>query len=120
MKQDSKWYPTAEYRFFLYDPEGDRMQYFKSLEERDAAAENAVAAYLDDGWSEEVEQVACGEVTHFAQCLDKTMRPPQEELDADGCDHEGNSWSDFEWRGNYKMEPVNAQTKAPTGGESGK
>lgn len=104
-----KYRPSPEYRFWLYDPEGNGMTYFYSAENRDEAADEAIQNYIDDGWSEEVEAVCAGEVTLMAQVLNKTMRPPEDEIGEDGCDSDGADWSDdIEWRGNYKLEPMPA------------
>ncbi len=106
---DARYRPHPEYRFWLYDPEGEGMTYYRTAQERDDAAEITIGAYLDDGWNEEVELVAAGEVTHSAQILDKQKRPPPEELDEEGYDGEGTHWpEEFEWRGNYKLEPIGA------------
>ena len=103
---DVSYRPSAEYRYWLYDGEGEGMTYYRSAEERDKAAATAVALYLDEGWDEEVELVSAGEVTHFAQCLNKKTRPPAEEIDDEGCDGEGQAWGDCQWIGSYAMEPL--------------
>jgi hypothetical protein len=110
-KFDVKYHPHPEYRFWLFDPDGDGMTFYRTAAERDEAAELTIAAYLDDGcWSEEVERVCAGEVTHTAQVLNKTMRP--DDLDEEGFDGEGTYWEpDMEWRGNYKLEPIEAASK---------
>lgn len=102
---DYKMHPHKDYPFWLFDPCWEGMMFFKTESERDEAAESAIAGHLDEAWSEEVEQVCCGVVTHSAQCLNKTMRP--DELDEEGVDGEGNYWpDDMAWRGNYTMEPL--------------
>lgn len=100
-KPDVRPKPDPEYRFWLYDPEGRGMLYYRTQEARDAAAKLAIDAYLDDGWDDGVEWVAAGVVTHFAQVLEKLVRPP--DTDENGCDGEGTCWGDFEWRGNYTL-----------------
>ena len=101
---DMKKNPHADYKYWLYAPEGDGMTYYRTREDRDKAGEDAIAVYLDaDGWSEDVEYVAAGEVTHVAQCVDRKERPTN--LDADGCDEEGIYWGDCESMGNYTLEP---------------
>jgi len=99
--------PSADRRFWLYDPEGDGMTYYRTREARDADAAEAIKGYnlINEGWMEEVEFVAAGELTHFAQCLDKKHRP--ETLDEEGLDEDGTWWdADWEWMGNYAMEPL--------------
>jgi len=97
-KLDMKHRPSAEYRYWLYDPEGDGMVYFRTQTERDKQAARAIDAYLDDGWADEVELVAAGELTHFAQVLDKQMRPADEDLDEDWYDGECTAWPEgMDW-----------------------
>lgn len=106
-KRDVMHRPHPEYRYWLYDPEGDGMTYYRTKEARDAAAEQAIGCYLEDEWALEVELVSAGEVTHFAQVLDKTMRPAAEDLDDEGCDDDGMDWPEgMDWRGNYALEPL--------------
>jgi len=106
-KQDVIYKPMPGYRFWLYDPDGDRMTYYRFREERDAAGARAIEQYLDDGWSEDVEMVSAGEVTHYAQVLNKTMRPSTDDLDEEECDGEGTPWPDgMAWRGTYTLEPM--------------
>lgn len=99
--------PKHEYKFWLYDPESDGMVYYDTKDDRDADATKALQGYLDeDGWHDEVEYVSMGEVTHYAQCKNKKVRPPDEDLE-DGCDGEGTYWqSDIAWIGNYAMETI--------------
>ena len=103
--------PDAEHSFFLYDPEGDGFMYFKTAEERDAASHDVIQQYLDDGWSEEVEQVIAGEVTHHTVMRDVEISPKREEYDNDeeyddalaefgGC-------GDWDYKCNYKLAPIN-------------
>lgn len=99
--------PSTTRRFWLYDPEGDGMTYYRTRDARDVDAAEAIKSYSHpvEGWPEEVEFVAAGEVTHFAQCLDREYRP--DNLDDEGCDEDGVWWdADVEWMGNYAMEPL--------------
>ena len=103
---DFQYRPSAKFRFFLSDPAGNGLTYYWSKEKRDSAANEAIQNYLDDSWSEEVEWVCAGEVTHVAQVLNKTFPPPSSELDEYGCDGDGYHWGDVAWRGNYTLEPL--------------
>ncbi len=106
-KTDMKYRPSAEYRFWLYDPEGDGMVYFRDQTERDRWAAVALDGYLDDGWIDEVQLLAAGEVTHFAQVLNKQERPADEFLDEDLCDGDGIEWPEgVKWRGDYTLAPI--------------
>ncbi len=114
-KPDIRYCPSSDYRFWLYDPEGDGMVYFRSQEARDLAGQQAIEKYLGDGWDSEVERVAAGVLTHFAQVLDKTMRPASEDIGEDGCDANGVSWPDeMDWRGNYTLASLDAPGKGAT------
>ena len=116
-KIDMKHRPSAEYRYWLYDPEGDGMVYFRTPAERDKQAARAIDAYLGDGWADEVELVAAGELTHFAQVTDKRMRPADEDLDDEMRDSEGIEWPDgMAWRGNYEMAPLETPNAKVSGG----
>lgn len=107
-----KTHPHKDYPYWLHDPRWEGTMYFQTAEDRDIAAEDAINAYLDDGWDEEVEFVSCGVVTHFAQCLEKIPRPVDEDLDEDGYDGEGIHWpEEIAWRGNYKMEPIKKENE---------
>lgn len=113
MNQDIKWHPHPEYPYWLNDPDGDGITFYRTAEDRDAAAAETLDEYKDaDGcWTEEVEGVCAGVVTHIAQCKNKVMRPPEDELDEEGCDGEGAYWGDFEWMGNYTLEPIKEEKK---------
>lgn len=102
---DSKRHPTKEYRFFLYDAEGDGMTYYRDKDQRDKDAAEAVRSYLDaNEWIEEVEYVCVGEVTALASKTNVTPRPPDNEIDEDGCDAEGVYWEgDCEETCNYEL-----------------
>lgn len=102
-KIETHWKATSEFRFFIFDPEGDGFCYFKSKEDRDAAASGVIQGYLDDGWSEEVERVVAGEVTHTCQQTNVEHRPSEDQIDEEGCDGEGNYWGDYEYRCNYEL-----------------
>ena len=88
-KATMRSFPSAEYRYFLYEPEGDGMVYFSTESDRDEYAGSALQGYLDEEWSEEIEFIAAGELTHFPQVLDKKMRPTDDELDECLLDGDG-------------------------------
>lgn len=108
---DFKYHPTPEYRFFLHDPEGDGMRYYRTAEERNADAEDTIQGYLDDCWSESVVQVVAGEITHHAVAKNVELRPRREDFDSDE-DHvqalceEGFSGHDGDYSCNYVLAPI--------------
>lgn len=109
MKADYRRRPDPEYRFFLYDPEGYGFMFFRSAEERDAAASDAIFAYLDDEWAEEVEGVFAGEVTHHTIRTHVTMKPKREDFDSeeefeDALSEFGDS--DCDYTCNYELRPL--------------
>jgi hypothetical protein len=110
-------YPGPEYRFFLFDPEWDGLMFFKSEADRAVAVKTAIDAYkdVDNGWSEEVELLCMGEVTHVCTQTNIVNRPLAEELDKEGCDKDGEYWgSDIELRCNYEMLPMLKPEAKPT------
>ena len=109
MKKDRpyKRIPSAEYRFFLYDPEGDGMTFFRDKADRDLFAGKVIPEYCQDGWSEDVVYVCAGEVTHFIEKTNVIKRPPEDEIDEEGIDGDGNWW-DSDWREkcNYELKEM--------------
>jgi len=94
--------PTAEFRFFLYDPEGDGFIYYKTAADRDAASKEIIGQYLDDCWAEEVEQIIAGEITHT--CASINLKQRTDNLDDEGCDEDGMWWdSDWEYACDYGL-----------------
>lgn len=68
--RDYRESPTAEFKYFLYDPEWHGMKYFRCIEDRDQAAIEAIEGYFDDEWGENVTSVCVGEVTGIAALCD--------------------------------------------------
>ena len=112
-KYDSLWYPTAEYRFFLFDPGGNGMAYFKTAEERDAYADDEIHLWCDDGWSEEVKNVIAGEVTHHTVRTNVIARPVREDYDSDEdfeyAVEEFSCHTGADYTCNYELKPIDVQ-----------
>jgi len=120
-KYDHKRRASAEYRFFCFDPDNDGMMFFRSEEGRDRYAKDAIRGWHSDGegWSEEVESICTGIVTHTAQKTNVVKRPPPEEFDEEGCDGSGLRWDvDWEYMCDYELIKLSEQPgQPPTGGE---
>lgn len=103
--RDCKQSPCQEYRFFLYDP-NDGLTFWKTEQQRDQAAKDAIDCYLDDnGWDEDVTRISAGMVTHRAAEINVIDRVG--ELDEDGYDEAGEYWDsdEFERKCGYELQP---------------
>ena len=118
MSFDSRHQPHPDYPFFLFDPEGEGITFYRTAEDRDAAAKGAIQEYLADGsWAEEVTGLCAGHVTHIATETNRRDRPPDDELDEEGCDGEGVYWEpEHGWTCNYELLPLGT---TPTEGNGG-
>ena len=102
MSYNGKSKPCKEYRFFVYE-DGD-FRYFNNVEERDKYADEMICMYCDDGWNEDVEQIICGEITHTCEKVNVVHHPPEDEIDEEGHDSEGNYWAEeWEYKCDYQM-----------------
>ena len=99
--------PSQEFRFFFYDPEGDGFTYYRSAEDRDAAAPDSIQEYCQDGWDESVTQIVAGELTHTCQQTNVVPRPPADEIDEDGLDQQGRFWQEsWDHYCDYDLQPL--------------
>ena len=124
---NSHW-PSITHKFFYSDPGGDGMMFFDTEAERDKAMSDAIAAWSDDGWSEEVENICAGVVTHTVEKCDVQNRPErctehedQEEPDCDQCG-ENQDWvygGDVDYICNYKAVPLATPSTDASGAEVG-
>lgn len=106
--------PSAEFRFFIFDPLGYEFVYFRTAEDRDQASDGIIQSYLDDGWNEEVERVIAGEITHTCDKVNVQDRPPEEEIDGEGYDQNGDYWAEeWSYKCNYELLPLAEAGKAP-------
>ncbi|WP_444891756.1 hypothetical protein ACJJIE_00145 (plasmid) [Microbulbifer sp. TRSA001] len=106
--------PHANQDWFSYSPDNGFL-FFSSKEEAKEYAIAEIDGYCQDTWDEEVEQVSVGKVSLVATQANVQHRPPQEELDEEGCDKNGRSWGDvnFDYRCDYKLRPpANESEKA--------
>lgn len=82
--------PSLDKPWFCFD--GDDYEYFATEAEAITAAEAAIQYFLDESWSEEVENIKVGKVTRIATKTNVVERP--DELDEEGCDGTGQYWPD--------------------------
>jgi hypothetical protein len=103
--------PSREYRFFLYDPEGDGLMFFRAAEIRDQIAERVTSDYCtqQDGWSEEVGGVCAGEVTATATKVNVEKRPARDDFESDEdfeAAEDDYSGGDFDETCGYELRPL--------------
>jgi hypothetical protein len=107
MKHDFRGYPSGDYRFFAFDPNGEGTLFFRTARERDIYAEEVIDDYRDeDGWSDDVTSICVGEVTGISTAVDVVKKPPAEDLDESGFDSEGRHWGDFDMICRYEIGPL--------------
>lgn len=70
-----KRFPSATHRFFYSDPGQGESAFFDTEEERDKVMADAIAAYCDEGWGEEVDQIFAGVVSHTVEKCDVQTKP---------------------------------------------
>jgi hypothetical protein len=102
-------FPRADYRFFLYDPEGEGMIYFPSAAERDDYAQDAIREWCLDGrWPEPdiMARICAGEVTAVVTQVDRQNRPPDTALDDEGRDKQGIEWGDYAYLCDYALRAI--------------
>ena len=101
-KYDYDHIPDSEHKFFLWDPEGNGMMFFKIEEERNRYAfEEAIPGYCDDCWSEEVENVCAGVITHIAGQTNVQQKPTDpEELEEEWPN------KDWDYTCDYALLPI--------------
>jgi len=98
-KLDKSYCPTKDYKYFCHDQEGDGFVYFKCKELRNKFAQDAIEKYLDDGWSEGVADVVCGEITHQSTMTEKTF--------SIGELNKGVAWwDDWDYVCKYELKPL--------------
>lgn len=85
-------------KYFIYDPENG-FETFETIDARKTDEKETIASYLEDGygWSEDVEYVVTGVITHKATKCDVKNKPPESELDENG---------DYEYICNYEMKEI--------------
>jgi hypothetical protein len=99
--------PNATFRFGLYDPIEDGIEFYETAEDRDKAAEITIKGYLYDGeWDPDVKGIFAFDVTHRATEIDIVMR--KGELDDDGYDENGEYWDSnaVDKKCNYRLMPI--------------
>lgn len=94
--------PSAEYRYWLYDPE-DGIHFYRTAEDRDADARGAIQLYLGDDWNEDVTGVCGGEVHLMAQQVDRQEKPTD---DQEAIAEWNNLYGEAGYLCNYVLRPL--------------
>lgn len=107
-----KYIPDAEHRFFLIDPDYGEFMYFKTEAERDAASHDLIQSHCDESWSESVDQIIAGVVTHKTIRCDVQPCPKREDYISDeefedAMDEFGSDEHSFTC--DYKLVPIAEQ-----------
>ena len=98
---DYKQKADVDYIYFLNDPEGEGLIFFKCIKERHKFSRSAIRNYLyDDGWNE-VRRITIGTVSHLITEYNVTERP--DDIDKEGYDSEDTYWGDWSKRCDYKL-----------------
>ena len=105
--------PVAQnVEWFFYDAENGNIELCETKEEALSKAQKAVDFCFDECWSDEVEQICVGTITHRAKQTDLMFKP--QKLDEDMFSEDGEHWpEDCESKCNYSIEPIDPQ---PQGG----
>lgn len=81
--------------YFLRDPDGAGWVEFATAEDRDECVNDLLTSALDgDEWDSAVECICVGIITGRAKRVRVEKRPPEEELDENDCDEDGQHWPD--------------------------
>jgi len=99
--------------YFVYNAPYGEYNFHATLADALADARVCVIDCLDVGeWDEEVGNIYVGEVSHRVVPVNVTERPPEEELDEEGYDEEGDYWGDgISHRCNYVLEGVESEKR---------
>ena len=103
---DFKQQADVDYIYFLNDPEGEGLIFFKCIKERHKFARKCIKECLyDDGWDERVNNITIGTVTHMITEFNVSERPVDAFLE-NNIDEDGVDWGDHDRRCDYKLTPV--------------
>lgn len=96
-------------KWITYCPE-DGVEIHNSEDDALKYGHGLIETWLDPdfGWDDDVKQVFVAQITHRAEMVDRVDRPPEDELDENGCDYYGDDWSDpdITCKCNYRLIPV--------------
>lgn len=106
--------PVAQnVEWFFYDAENGHIELCETKEESLSKAQKAVDFCFDECWSDDVEYICVGTITHRAKQTDLMFKP--QKLDEDMFSEDGEHWpKDCESKCDYSIEPIDPQ---PQGGE---
>lgn len=91
----AKPWPDAQHPFFVYDNDQGEMTCYSTAEERDAGHAEAIANYLDDTWSDGVENIMSGVVTHTTEQTNLQTKPADGTPEAREWNFHGDTICDY-------------------------
>lgn len=94
----------SKYKYFSSCPENG-VSFHETQQQALDFANESIRTHLNDGWSEDVECVVVGVITHKATEGERVYR--EGEVDTEGLDEAGEYWdADIEYKVNYSMQSV--------------
>ncbi len=101
--------PSADHPWFASDPSDGDIVYFATEQEAIDCAKRMIDSHNQDGWSEEVDQIIVGKVTHYTAMVNLVKRPKREDFFSDedfqdACDEYPDM--DYDYCCNYEPLPL--------------
>ena len=99
-------------KWFSVDPFDNGFEVHDTEEEARGRAESALvfarerASSDSSGWDDEVVKICWGRVTQYAKEAWRKEKPPENELDENEDDKDGNNWSHFDELIDYCLYPA--------------
>lgn len=105
------WYPTNESLWIAHCPE-QGSEFFATEDEAIDCANEMIRSHLDEGWSENVDQVYVAKAVYLTRQCDLETKPPSDQIHENGFDSDGRNWREFEYYCNYQLEPAPEQPES--------
>lgn len=111
-------------RYFSFDPDNG-IEFFNSEAEAKTSAEATLDSYRDasgddTGWDESVTDICYGIVLGEVVEISHIPRPPEDEIDENGMDKDGNEWSGSNWKSIVEYDIAQLRKHSPTAFEDGR